>query len=131
MKQVLEPAGAAALAAVLHGRVPVRDGERVCVVLSGGNVEISRLGELLGAAGPAAGDLTRRVPTGSVDAELLEAVVVDAEVVGELVDHRDPDLVLEVERVREVLLERQAEDRDRVREAGRRRRPTPCAGVPS
>jgi threonine dehydratase len=51
MKQVLEPAGAAALAAVLLGRVPVRDGERVCVVLSGGNVEISRLGDLLAAAG--------------------------------------------------------------------------------
>lgn len=52
MKQVLEPAGAAALAAVLYGRVPVRDGERVCVVLSGGNVEIGRLGELLAAAAP-------------------------------------------------------------------------------
>ena len=50
-KQLLEPAGAAALAAVLAGRVPIRDGERVAVVLSGGNVEISRLGELLDAAG--------------------------------------------------------------------------------
>jgi threonine dehydratase len=50
MKQVLEPAGAAALAAVLHGRIPIRDGERVCVVASGGNVEISRLGEFLGSA---------------------------------------------------------------------------------
>ncbi len=55
MKQVLEPAGAAALAAVLHGRIPVRDGERVCVVFSGGNVEITRLGELLAAAGPLPG----------------------------------------------------------------------------
>src|SRR5664280_2378147 len=35
---------------------------------------------------------------------------------GELVDDRDADLVLEVERIREVLLQRQAEDRDRVRE---------------
>ncbi len=55
MKQVLEPAGAAALAAVLYGRVPVHDGERVCVVLSGGNVETSRLGELLGSAAPLPG----------------------------------------------------------------------------
>jgi threonine dehydratase len=55
MKQVLEPAGAAALAAVLLGRVPVGDGERVCVVLSGGNVEVARLGELLAAAGPLPG----------------------------------------------------------------------------
>ncbi len=47
MKQVLEPAGAAALAAVLDGRIPIRDGERVCVVASGGNVERSRLGEFL------------------------------------------------------------------------------------
>jgi threonine dehydratase len=51
MKQVLEPAGAAALAAVLHGRIPIRDGERVCVVASGGNVEISRLGEFLATEG--------------------------------------------------------------------------------
>jgi threonine dehydratase len=52
MKQVLEPAGAAALAAVLHGRIPIRDGERVCVIASGGNVERSRLGEFLEGAGP-------------------------------------------------------------------------------
>ena len=32
MKQVLEPAGAAALAAVLAGRIPIRDGDRVAVV---------------------------------------------------------------------------------------------------
>jgi threonine dehydratase len=47
MKQVLEPAGAAALAAVINGRIPIREGERVCVVASGGNVDISRLGEFL------------------------------------------------------------------------------------
>jgi threonine dehydratase len=52
MKQVLEPAGAAALAAVVYGLVPISDGDRVCVVASGGNVEISRLGELLAAAAP-------------------------------------------------------------------------------
>lgn len=49
-KQVLEPAGAAALAALLTGRIPVRDGERVCVVLSGGNVDVARVGELVAAA---------------------------------------------------------------------------------
>jgi threonine dehydratase len=52
MKQVLEPAGAAALAAVLSGRIPIADGEQVCVVASGGNVDVGRLGELLAAAGP-------------------------------------------------------------------------------
>jgi threonine dehydratase len=51
LKQVLEPAGAAALAALLSGRIPYRHGERVAVVLSGGNVEIGRLGEFLEAAG--------------------------------------------------------------------------------
>jgi threonine dehydratase len=51
LKQVLEPAGAAALAAVLAGRIAIADGERVVVVLSGGNVEVSRLGELIAAAG--------------------------------------------------------------------------------
>ena len=43
-KQVLEPAGAAALAAVLAGSVPLRDGDRVAVILSGGNVATDRLG---------------------------------------------------------------------------------------
>jgi threonine dehydratase len=51
LKQVLEPAGAAALAAVLAGRIPVKDGERVAVVLSGGNVEVTRIGQLLADAG--------------------------------------------------------------------------------
>ena len=57
LKQVLEPAGAAALAAVLAGRIPIRDGDRVAVVLSGGNVDVGRIGELLAAAGslPGAG----------------------------------------------------------------------------
>lgn len=52
LKQVVEPAGAAGLAALLTGRIPIRDGERVCVVLSGGNVDLSRLGEFLAAAPP-------------------------------------------------------------------------------
>jgi threonine dehydratase len=50
LKQVLEPAGAAALAAVLAGKVPIQDGERVAVVLSGGNVEVDRIGHLLAQA---------------------------------------------------------------------------------
>jgi threonine dehydratase len=52
LKQVLEPAGAAALAALLLGRVAVRPGERVAAILSGGNVEVARLGALLDAADP-------------------------------------------------------------------------------
>jgi threonine dehydratase len=52
MKQILEPAGAAALAAVLTGRIPLRDGEAVCVLASGGNVAVDRLGELLAMAAP-------------------------------------------------------------------------------
>jgi threonine dehydratase len=52
MKQVLEPAGAAALAAVLFGGIQIADGERVAVVASGGNVDVARLGELLDLAAP-------------------------------------------------------------------------------
>jgi threonine dehydratase len=50
LKQVLEPAGAAALAALLAGRIPLRDGDRVVAILSGGNVAVERLGELLDRA---------------------------------------------------------------------------------
>src|SRR5437763_3253903 len=52
--------------------------------------------------------------------ELVEPVLVDAEVVGELVQHGDPDLVLELLRVRKRLHERLAEDRDLVRHVLRR-----------
>jgi threonine dehydratase len=55
MKQLLEPAGAAALAAVLAGRIPIRDGERVAVVASGGNVDIGRVAELFAGAATLAG----------------------------------------------------------------------------
>jgi threonine dehydratase len=58
MKQVLEPAGAAALAAVLHGRIPISGGERVAVVASGGNVDVARLGAFLDAAAPLPGSDT-------------------------------------------------------------------------
>ncbi|MFL5778086.1 MAG: pyridoxal-phosphate dependent enzyme, partial [Chloroflexota bacterium] len=51
LKQVVEPAGAAALAAVLAGRIAIAEGDRVVVILSGGNVEVARLGELLAGAG--------------------------------------------------------------------------------
>jgi threo-3-hydroxy-L-aspartate ammonia-lyase len=43
---VLEPSGASALAAVLDGTVPVA-GRRVGIVLSGGNVDVDRLVQLL------------------------------------------------------------------------------------
>jgi threonine dehydratase len=52
LKQVVEPAGAAALAAVLSGAIPLREDDRVCVILSGGNVAVDRLGALLADAGP-------------------------------------------------------------------------------
>jgi threonine dehydratase len=51
-KQVVEPAGAAGLAALLYGRIPLRDGDRVAAVLSGGNVDPTRLGEFVAAAAP-------------------------------------------------------------------------------
>jgi threonine dehydratase len=56
LKQVVEPAGAAALAAVLAGRIALTDGERAIVVISGGNVEVGRLGELLAGAGTLPGE---------------------------------------------------------------------------
>jgi threonine dehydratase len=48
LKLVLEPAGAAALAAVLAGRIEFESGARVAVILSGGNVDPVRFCELLG-----------------------------------------------------------------------------------
>src|SRR5688572_20310541 len=46
-KFMIEPAGAAGVAALLNGHVPVKPGERVVVVLSGGNLDLDRLRALL------------------------------------------------------------------------------------
>lgn len=42
-KMLAEPAGAAAVAAILTHKVPVREGERVVAVVSGGNIDLERL----------------------------------------------------------------------------------------
>jgi threonine dehydratase len=49
-KQLLEPAGATALGALLAGAVPLRPGDVVCAVASGGNVDLDRLPGLLALA---------------------------------------------------------------------------------
>lgn len=46
---VAEPGGAAAVGALLAGRVAVRAGERVVAVVSGGNVDMERLAQLVTA----------------------------------------------------------------------------------
>jgi len=47
LKVIVEPGGAAAFAALLHGKVPDTAGRRVGVVLSGGNVDLDRFGQLV------------------------------------------------------------------------------------
>ena len=46
-QMMAEPAGAAAVAALLAGRIPLAAGARVVCVVSGGNVDLRRLKELL------------------------------------------------------------------------------------
>jgi threonine dehydratase len=47
MKLVVEPGGAIAFAALLHGKVPESAGRRIGIVLSGGNVDPDRFGALI------------------------------------------------------------------------------------
>jgi threonine dehydratase len=54
-KQVVEGAGAVAVAALMHGRVAPPDDGRVCAVLSGGNVDASLLYECIRLGETAAG----------------------------------------------------------------------------
>ena len=46
MKIIVEPTGCLALAGALHGGVPIA-GKRVGVIVSGGNVDLKRFGELV------------------------------------------------------------------------------------
>ncbi len=48
MKMIVEPTGCLSLAAVCHAGVPLQ-GKRVGVIVSGGNVDLRRFGELVGA----------------------------------------------------------------------------------
>lgn len=48
LKVVVEPGGAAALAAILSGAVKLKPGERAGVILSGGNVDVARFCALTG-----------------------------------------------------------------------------------
>jgi threonine dehydratase len=50
-KLLVEPAGAAALAALVADRLPIERGETVVVVLSGGNVDLDGLCLLLKGPG--------------------------------------------------------------------------------
>ena len=48
-KLVAEPAGAAATGALLAGKIPVRPGERVVSIVSGGNVDLGRMSHIFAA----------------------------------------------------------------------------------
>jgi threonine dehydratase len=48
-KLVAEPAGAAATGALIAGKIPVRPGERVVSIVSGGNVDLARMAQIFGA----------------------------------------------------------------------------------
>jgi threonine dehydratase len=52
MKIVVEPTGCLAAAAALEGALDVR-GKRVGVIVSGGNVDLARYGEMLSGRAPA------------------------------------------------------------------------------
>ncbi len=47
MKLLVEPGGAAAFAALLHGKIPDISGRKVGIVLSGGNVDLEHFGSLV------------------------------------------------------------------------------------
>ena len=49
LKLVVEPGGAAALAAVLSGKLPTR-GRNIAVVLSGGNIDPELFSEIISAS---------------------------------------------------------------------------------
>ena len=46
-KQWVEPSGAAGVAALLEGKIPVHNGDEVVTVLSGGNIAVKQAAALL------------------------------------------------------------------------------------
>ncbi len=64
-KLVTEPSGAASVGALLCGRIPLADDDRVLAVLSGGNIGLQQLATLVGAWPAAAGEASRPRISGS------------------------------------------------------------------
>jgi threonine dehydratase len=58
-KLLVEPSGAAGLAAVLNGRIPAVRGRETVVVLTGGNADFGLLRDVLEADAPAVGEVAR------------------------------------------------------------------------
>ncbi|MFB6264769.1 MAG: threonine ammonia-lyase [Bradymonadaceae bacterium] len=58
-KTVAEAAGAAPVAALLNGHVPQIDGDRVCTVVSGGNIDVNVISKIIDRGLAAAGRLYR------------------------------------------------------------------------
>jgi threonine dehydratase len=118
-KAVVEPAGAAALAAVLDGLVGAPAGEPVCVVLSGGNVDPILLGRIIRHGLTAAGRyVVLRLVIDDVPgslARLLESVAQMGLNVLEVEHHREgQQLAVDQVAVRLTLETRDPEHRDTV-----------------
>jgi threonine dehydratase len=118
-KAVVEPAGAAALAAVLDGLVGAPGSEPVCVVLSGGNVDSILLGRIIRHGLTAAGRfVVLRVVIDDVPgslARLLDAVAQMGLNVLEVEHHREgARLAVDQVAVRLTLETRDPEHRDTV-----------------
>lgn len=93
-KLVVEGAGAVALAALLHGRLPLR-GKRVVAILSGGNIDINLLSRILEKGLARAGRYLRmEVPLQDRPGALKELLAVIARADGNIIaishDRLDP-----------------------------------------
>lgn len=118
-KTVVEPAGAAALAAVIEGRVGGGPGRPVCAVLSGGNVDPALLGRLVTHGLNASGRfLTTRVVLPDRPGALRSLLDVIAELGLNIVDvehhRRGTDLPVERVEVHLTLETRDPDHRDAV-----------------
>jgi threonine dehydratase len=125
-KCVVEPAGAATLAAVLAGRVGGDENGPVCAVLSGGNVDGALLVRLIEHGLAAAGRyLVMRIALADRPGELARLVALLAELGLNIIDvehHRTgPDLPIQQVQVNITVATRDSEHRDEVVAAVRSR----------
>jgi len=117
-RTVVEGAGAVALAALMDGKIPVRQGEKVIAVLSGGNIDMTLVGRLIDYGLSSSGRLLAlTVILPDIPGQLYKLLGMVAEMGMNIrqVDHRRGELHVPVGHT-EVVLEIETKDREQQQE---------------
>lgn len=113
-RTITEGAGAAGLAALLHHKIPVRSGEKIIAVLSGGNIDVTLIGRIIDFGLVSSGRfLVVAVIVSDTPGQLMHLLEMVADLGMNIrqVEHRRGELQVPVGQT-EIILQVETKDRD-------------------